>query len=148
MVQPHDPASGARQTVADIMFDPEPVVEQSAHLAAAAYMMRHAGRSELVVVDDGASRTPVGIITAFDVVRAVSHASNPSEATVAQWESPKPKFVHPETPLLDAFALMLDESQLHVPVVDGDGKLVGVIDLVRMAHAIRPVLEGPGTSRL
>lgn len=142
MVKPHSPATETGQTVSDIMMDPEPVVEQSAHLAAAAYLMRHAHRPELVVVDDEASRTPVGIITAFDVVRAVSHASDPSGATVAQWQSPKPNSVRPETPLLDALNLMLEEPQPHAPVVDDEGTLVGVIDLIGLARAIRPLLEG------
>lgn len=142
MVNPRSPAAATGQTVSDIMLDPEPVVERSAHLAAAAYLMRHAHRPELVVVDDETSRTPVGIITAFDVVRAVSHASNPSDATVAQWESPKPKVVHPEATLLEAFDLMLDEMQPHAPVVDHDGTLVGVVDLIHLAEAIRPLLQG------
>jgi CBS domain-containing protein len=129
------------------MLDPEPVIEQSAHLAAAAYLMRHAHRPELVVIDDEASRTPVAIISAFDVVRAVSHASNPSDATVAQWQSPKPEVVHPGTPLLDALDLMLEHTQPHAPVVDDDGKLIGVIDLLLMSHAIRPLLEVRGASQ-
>jgi CBS domain-containing protein len=130
--------------VSDIMRDPEPVIEQSAHLAAAAYLMRHARRPELSVVADEASRTPIAIITSFDVVRAVSHASNPSEATVAQWQSPKPEVVRPDTPLLDALDLMLDRTQPHLPVVDDAGKLVGVIDLLGLAQALRPLLEGGG----
>ncbi len=147
MVKPQSPATATGQTVSDVMRDPEPVIEQSAHLAAAAYLMRHARRPELVVVENLASRTPVAIITAFDVVRAVSHASNPSEATVAQWQSPKPKAVRPATPVLDVLDLMLAQTQPHVPVVDDDGKLVGVVDLLGLAQAIRPLLDGHGTSR-
>jgi hypothetical protein len=67
MVKPQSPATATRQVVSDVMHDPEPVVEQSAHLTAAANMMRHARRPELVVVDDEALRTPIAIITAFDV---------------------------------------------------------------------------------
>jgi CBS-domain-containing membrane protein len=77
----------------------------------------------------------------------VSHATNPSDATVAQWQSPKPEVVRPDRPLLDALDLMLDQTQPHVPVVDDDGKLVGVIDLLGLAHAVRPLLEGRGASQ-
>jgi CBS domain-containing protein len=147
MVKPRSPASETAQLVSDIMFDPEPVIEQSAHLAAAAYLMRHAQRPELVVVDGEASRKPVAIITSFDVVRAVSHASNPSEATVAQWQSPEPEVVRPHTPLLEALDVMLEQTRPHLPVVDDDGQLVGVIDLIRLARAIRPLLDGRGTSQ-
>jgi CBS domain-containing protein len=140
MGNPQSPATATRQTVSDVMRDPEPVVEQSAHLAAAAYLMRHARRPELVVVDDETSRTPIAIITSFDVVRAVSHASNPADTTVGEWQSAQPKVVGPDTPLLDALDLMLEQTQPHVPVVDDDGKVIGLIDLLRLAQAIRPLL--------
>jgi len=119
------------------MVDPDAVVERSAHLAGAAYLMRHAHVPELVVVDDGTSRTPMSIISAFDIVRAVSHACDPSVETVAQWQSAKPTFVRPETPLLDALDVMLDEDQPHLPVVGADDKLVGVIDLIGVVRALR-----------
>ena len=146
-MKPQSPTSATGQTVSDVMSDAGPVVGRSAHLAAAAYLMRHARRPALIVVDDEASRTPVAIITAYDIVRAVSHASNPSEATVAQWQSPKPQLVGPETPLLDALDLMLDEALPHMLVVDHDEKLIGVIDLLRIAQAVRPLLEGRGKSQ-
>jgi CBS domain-containing protein len=125
------------------MSEPGPVVERSAHLAAAAYLMRHAHRPALIVVQDEATHTPVGTITAFDIVRAVSHAGDPSEETVGAWESPNAKVVHPGTALRDALDLMLDDAppQPHLPVVDDDNKLVGVIDLIRVGRALRSLLE-------
>ena len=51
-MKPQSTATATTLTVPDVMREPEPVVERSAHLAGAAYMMRHAKRPELVVVDD------------------------------------------------------------------------------------------------
>jgi CBS domain-containing protein len=141
MVNSQPPAAATERTVSDLMSDPGAVVERSAHLAAAAYLMRHTQRPALIVVDGEPSHTPVGIITAFDIVRAVSHAGDPSVETVAAWESANAKFVRPETPLREAFDLLLDETPPHLPVVDDDDKLVGVIDLIRVARAVRPLLD-------
>ena len=140
MVKPQSTAAATGRTVSELMTEPGAVVERSAHLAAAAYLMRHAHRPALIVVEDEASRTPVGTITAFDIVRAVSHARDPSEETVGAWESPNATVVHPGTPLREALDLMLDQTP-HLPVVDDDNKLVGVIDLIRVARALRSLLE-------
>jgi CBS domain-containing protein len=139
MVKPQTPATATERRVSDIMSDAGAVIERSAHLAAAAYLMRHAQRPALIVVEDAASQTPVGIITAFDIVRAVSHAGDPSVEVVAAWESPNAKFVHPQTPLREAFDLLLDTPP-HMPVVDDDNKLVGVIDLIHVARELRTLL--------
>lgn len=144
MVKVNSPATAMGRTVSDLMSDPSPVIERSAHLAAAAYLMRHAGMPELVVVDNQASRTPLAIITSFDIVRAVSHASDPSKATVAHWQSPKLTTVRPETTLVEALGLMLDGPQPHLPVIDADDKLVGAIDLIRLIRQVRPLLEDRG----
>src|SRR5690348_3406717 len=133
MAEPQSPATTTARTVADVMSDPGAVIEDDAHLAAAAYLMRHLHTPGLIVVD-GDSRRPVGSITAFDVVRAVSHATDPAEATVAQWQSPAPASVHPGTSLKDALDLMLDDTpQPHLPVVDDQGNLVGVVDVLHIA---------------
>jgi CBS domain-containing protein len=141
MVKPQTPAAATGRTVSELMSEPGAVVERSAHLAAAAYLMRHTHRPELIVVEDQASRTPVGTITSFDIVRAVSHAGDPSEETVGAWESPDAKVVHPGTPLREALDLMLDQTLPFLPVVDDDNELVGVIDLIRLTRALRSLLE-------
>jgi CBS domain-containing protein len=49
-----------------------PVVNLNDHVAAAAYLMKHAGASVLVVVDGQWAGRPAGIITKADIVRAVA----------------------------------------------------------------------------
>lgn len=147
MVQPDGPGVPRSGTVSEVMAEPGAVVERSAHLAAAAYLMRHRRIPELVVIDDEASRIPVATITAFDIVRAVSHASDPSTATVAEWLSPGPTSVHAGTPLLEALDLMIDGPQPQLPVVDDDGNLIGVIDLIGVVRAVRSHLGDGAKSR-
>ena len=49
-------------TVADVMHPPVTTVEQNDHVAGAAYMMKRAGATALVVTQ-ARTREPVGIIT-------------------------------------------------------------------------------------
>lgn len=57
-------------------------VEAGAHLAAAAYLMKHAGATALVVVDGSEPKRPVGLITEADVVRAVADGKNVNEVRI------------------------------------------------------------------
>src|SRR5215203_855444 len=59
-------------TVGDLMRPPLTTVEQRAHVAAAAYLMKHAGESALVVLRDHDDRTPLGVVTDADVSGAVA----------------------------------------------------------------------------
>jgi CBS domain-containing protein len=63
----------AAATVADVMQLPPTTVQQHDHAAAAAYLMKHAGTTALMVVDARAGQ-PAGIITAADIARAVAEA--------------------------------------------------------------------------
>jgi CBS domain-containing protein len=64
---PHAPA-----TAADIMRPAPATIGPRDHVAAAAYLMKHAGVTALVVVDDNQAKQPVGIITEADIVQAVA----------------------------------------------------------------------------
>ena len=60
----------APATAADIMRPPLTTVEQADHVAAAAYLMKHAGTTALMVLD--ARTEPAGIITEADIAHAVA----------------------------------------------------------------------------
>jgi CBS domain-containing protein len=137
MVKTVNPTTESAETVSDVMFDPIVVVERPAHLAAAAYLMQQNETPAIVVIDNASSREPVGIITARDIVRAVAHGGNPAEEHVQTWETPKPEFVRPDTPLREALDLMVDKGYLQLPVVNGDQRLVGMVDLFSLARERR-----------
>jgi len=50
------PRPPAPATVTDVMRPPLTTVERTAHVAAAAYLMKHAGTTALVVLDEQAGR--------------------------------------------------------------------------------------------
>jgi CBS domain-containing protein len=57
-------------------------VEAGAHLAAAAYLMKHEGATALVVVDGNEPKRRVGLITEADVVRAVADGKDVNEVRI------------------------------------------------------------------
>jgi predicted transcriptional regulator len=61
----------APATAADLMRPPLTTIEQQDHVAAAAYLMKHAGTTALMVLDPQTGQ-PVGIITEADVAHAVA----------------------------------------------------------------------------
>jgi predicted transcriptional regulator len=63
-------------TVADVMQPPVTAVEQNDHAAAAAYLMKRAGATALIVTKMPAGQ-PAGIITEADISRAVADGKNP-----------------------------------------------------------------------
>ena len=51
---------------------PAPAVNPNDHVAAAAYLMKHAGATVLVVVDGQWPGRPAGVITKADIARAAA----------------------------------------------------------------------------
>ena len=61
----------APATAADLIRPPLTTVEQQDHVAAAAYLMKHAGTTALMVLNPQTDQ-PVGIITEADIAHAVA----------------------------------------------------------------------------
>jgi CBS domain-containing protein len=118
-----------RVTVRELMRPPVVSVERDAHLAAAAYLMKKAGDSALVVVDDEANMRPVAVITDTDVAAAVADGKDPNDVRISDLSGRKPITVPSEETAAAAANLMVSSRIRHLPVVD-DGRLVGMIDIV------------------
>jgi CBS domain-containing protein len=59
-----------------------PMVEEDAHLAAAAYLMKHTGLRTLEVLDDERTPRPIGVITEADLAEAEADGKDPNDARV------------------------------------------------------------------
>ena len=57
-------------------------VEPEDHAAAAAYLMKHARATALVVVDNEHAKRPLGLITEADIVRAVADTEDLEEIRI------------------------------------------------------------------
>ena len=63
-------------TVADVMHPPVTTVEQNDHVAGAAYLMKRAGATALLVMQ-AQTREPAGIITEADISHLVADREEP-----------------------------------------------------------------------
>ena len=119
-------------TVADIMWPPVTTVGQHDHVAAAAYLMKHAGTTALLVLDAQTSQ-PVGIITAADVARAVADGKDVNVVWAGAVITTRPA-LPTTTSIRDAAKIMTTGHYRHLPVT-GDAGLLGVVDIIDVCRA-------------
>jgi CBS domain-containing protein len=121
-------------TVADVMQPPVTTVEQNDHVAAAAYLMKRANATALIVTQAQTGQ-PVGIITDADVSRAVADGNNPNDVRIYQLMTANPTVVNTTTSIRDAAEVMTSRRFRHLPVVGGAG-LVGIVDITDVCRAL------------
>jgi CBS domain-containing protein len=127
--QPRD-----RATVSAVMRPPVTTVELSDHVAAAAYLMKHA-HSTALVVTDAQTGQPIGIITGTDVAHAVADGKDVNDVRIRDLMTRSPVLVTPSNSVRDAAELMTSRHFRHLPVVD-DSRLVGVVDIDGLCRAL------------
>ena len=126
-------------TVADVMHPPVTTVEQNDHVAGAAYMMKRAGATALVVTQ-ARTREPVGIITEADISHLVADGKNPNDVRIFQLMTARPTVVTTTTSIRDAAKVMTSGRFRHLPVM-GDAGLVGIVDITDVCSALLNVTE-------
>ncbi|XP_026385471.1 CBS domain-containing protein CBSCBSPB1-like [Papaver somniferum] len=101
-------------------------------LTAAKKMLELKLSSAVVTVDD----RPRGILTSKDILmRVIAPNLSPDTTLVEKVMTPNPECATVDTPIVDALHTMHDGKFLHLPVVDRDGKIVSVIDVIHITHA-------------
>ena len=75
----------------------------------------------------------IGILTSRDIVHAVAERVHPSDVHVRERMSPAPVKASPGMPIEEAAHLMLEGGFHHLPVVDEDGRPIGVVGLRAVA---------------
>jgi len=94
----------------------------------AAERMRQRAVGSLVVVD--ANIHPVGIVTDRDLVERVLAAElDPRSTRILDVMTPGPRSVSESPPLESAFSILRSGPFRRLPVVDDEGKLVGLVSL-------------------
>jgi CBS domain-containing protein len=95
--------------------------------AAAERMHSHNVGTLVVLLPSG---EPVGILTDRDVtVRVVAQGKDPYQTTVGEVMTACPRVVKEDTPIESALGLMRTGPFRRIPVVDAEGKLVGLLSL-------------------
>ena len=121
-------------TVADIMRPPVTTVEQNDHVGAAAYLMKRAKATALIVTQ-AQTREPVGIITEADISHAVADGKNPNDVRIYQLMTADPTVVSTKASIRDAAEVMTRGRFRHLPVM-GDAGLVGIVDITDVCRAL------------
>ena len=132
----------AAATVADVMRPPPTTVTQYDHVAAAAYLMKHAGTTALMVVDAQTGQ-PAGIITEADIAHAVADGKDVNSTRIYELMTARPTVISTTTSVRDAARVMTSGHFRHLPVV-GDAGLVGIVDITDVCLALLdPDVSGP-----
>ncbi|XP_071692303.1 CBS domain-containing protein CBSCBSPB5-like [Rutidosis leptorrhynchoides] len=95
-------------------------------------MLEFRSSSAIVTVDN----KPRGILTSNDILTRVIAQDIPAESTlVEKVMTPNPECSTIDTPIVDALHTMHDGKFLHLPVVDRDGFVVSIVDVLHITHA-------------
>ncbi len=126
--------AAALATAADVMRPPLTTIEQQGHVAAAAYLMKHAGTTALMVLDAQADQ-PIGILTEADIARAVADGKDVNSVRIYELMTTRPTVITTTTSVRDAAQVMTSGHFRHLPVV-GDAGLVGIVDITDVCRAL------------
>jgi CBS domain-containing protein len=136
-------AGGGLSTVASAMTEPAATVGPEEDVEAAAATMAARGIGCLPVVTEGML---VGVLTSGDILaHQVGRSLRPRAEhapTVAEMMTPDCATARPGDDLVDAVARMTRLGVRHLPVVDGDGRLVGMLS----DRDVRRVVGSPTTA--
>jgi CBS domain-containing protein len=129
----------AAATVTEVMRPPLTAAGEYDHVAAAAYLMKHAGTTALMVVD---ARTGhgAGIITQADVARASAAGKDLNDVRVHTVMTARPALTT-TTSIHDAAKIMTTRHYRHLPVT-GDTGLLGVVDITDVCQALSNAEQG------
>src|SRR5215813_6581651 len=121
-------------TVGEIMERALTTAQTTDHIAAAAYLMKHAGSTALVVLDAETDR-PIGIVTDTDVSHVVADGKNVNDVRISDVMTPDPTVVGTTTSLREAAEFMMNGHFRHLPVVDDSG-LAGIVDISAICRGL------------
>jgi CBS domain-containing protein len=117
-------------TVGHVMSSPVVTVKTSATLAKAAETMVKKEIGSIIIMGE---KNAAGIVTERDIMKYVIKNTNVLRKPVKQFMTKPLVTVGPNTPVQEAFELMLKHRIRRLPVLDGS-KLVGIVtekDLMR-----------------
>lgn len=117
--------------VGQLMTEELVTVERTEALADAGAAMTDAGIKSVVVSDD--DDRPIGILTSTDFVRMAADRNAPVESTVTDYMTADIVTTRADTPVNEAADLMVEHGISHLPVVEADGRLTGIVTTTDVA---------------
>ncbi|KAI1489947.1 ribosomal protein subunit S4 [Biscogniauxia mediterranea] len=99
----------------------------------AAMMMKENHTTAVLVQDQGQI---TGIFTSKDVVlRVIAPGLDPSNCSVVRVMTPHPDFAPMDMSIQAALRKMHDGHYLNLPVMNGEGEIVGMVDVLKLTYA-------------
>ena len=136
MTRPVEQERYEAQSVGDIMTRPPRTLDVTASVMDAATLMREGDFGDVVVLEEGQL---CGILTDRDiVVRVLATGDDPSSVRVGDVCSRVLTTVSESDGIGDAVRLIRAKAVRRLPVLDDDGKLVGIVSLGDLALARDP----------
>ncbi len=128
--------------VKDIMSKDVKVVENNTSVQEVVEIMNKYDKDAILVVQSG---KPTGIITVKDLLIRAVEAGTPLKAIIARMVYTNPLVVIEENATVEEAAELMKHWRIkHLPIVDKDGALVGMIndrDVVYSVPALMPTME-------
>jgi CBS domain-containing protein len=108
-------------------------------LAVAQFLSKKRGVASLIVSPEG---DLAGILTDTDVTRrVVAKNIDPDTTDVSEVMTPNPTCVKLADSAMDALMIMVESRFRHLPVVDGEGSVVGLLDIAKCLNDAISKLE-------
>ena len=83
----------------------------------------------------------IGILTERDLLKAMAARVHTSEARVRQWMTENPITASADTDVEEAARVMLENGFRHLPVLDENGQVAGVVSLRRVVGATQAAAD-------
>ncbi|KAI5817474.1 hypothetical protein BZA77DRAFT_262380 [Pyronema omphalodes] len=123
--------------------NPPTVVSVRTTVKDAAAMMKE-NHTTAVLVQDGGNIT--GIFTSKDVVlRVIAPGLDPANCSVVRVMTPHPDFAPMEMTIQSALRKMHDGHYLNLPVMNNEGEIVGMVDVLKLTYATLEQINGMQT---
>lgn len=110
----------------DLVEDRPEIVGHTATLREVSRLMALTHHHAVGVVNGS---TFAGIFTDHDLIIAVSDGVDVEIAQVQDWMTPVPDAIRPDVGIGDALKWMMDGGYRHLPIVDDEGDLVGILSM-------------------
>lgn len=115
---------------------PEPIiVAPEDTLGEVAERMTEVNVGAVIVKDYGRM---IGILTERDMLKAMAARVHTSEARVRQWMTEEPVTASADADAEEAAQIMLEKGFRHLPVLDENSAVVGIVSLRRVVAATKP----------
>jgi CBS domain-containing protein len=122
-------------TVAEVMERATTTAQLRDHVAAAAYLMKRAETTTLVVLSEVTGQI-AGIVTDADVAGVVADGKDVNQVRILEVMKPEPAVVGRDARIEEAAELMVARHVRQLPVVDDAGSVMGIVDIAAVCRCL------------